>query len=45
MESASISNPSLVVFQVITGSVCFMFKCKIIVKSVKFVTSVFFGEI
>ena len=42
MESASVSNPSLVVYQVITGLICFMCKHEIIVKSVKFVTYLFF---
>lgn len=42
MESASVSNPSLVIYQVITGLICFICKYKIIVESVKFVTSVFF---
>jgi len=42
VENASVSNPSLVVYQVITGLICFTCKRKVIVKSVKFISSVFF---
>jgi len=40
VENASVSNPSLVVYRLVTGLVCFTCKHKIIVKSMKFVTSV-----